>query len=29
MYDEVKDDNGIEYDKTVWNASFGVQYRFF
>jgi long-chain fatty acid transport protein len=29
MYDEVKDDNGIEYDKTVWNASIGVQYRFF
>ena len=23
MYDEVKDDNGIQYDKTVWNASFG------
>ncbi len=29
MYDEVEDDNGIEYDKTVWNASVGVQYRFF
>lgn len=29
MYDEVKDSQGIEYDKTVFNASVGVQYRFF
>lgn len=29
MYDEVKDDNGIEYDKSVWSTSVGVQYRFF
>jgi long-chain fatty acid transport protein len=29
MYDEVEDDNGIEYDKSVWSTSVGVQYRFF
>ncbi|MDZ7758868.1 MAG: outer membrane protein transport protein [Desulfovermiculus sp.] len=29
MYDEVKDDRGIEYDKTVWSVSAGIQYRFF
>jgi long-chain fatty acid transport protein len=29
MYDEVQDSQGIEYDKTVWNASLGVQYKFF
>ena len=29
MYDEVDDSNNIEYDKTVWNASLGIQYRFF
>lgn len=29
MYDEVKDSQGIEYDKDVWNVSVGIQYRFF
>ena len=29
MYEEVTDNSGIEYDKTVWNASVGIQYRFF
>lgn len=29
MYDGVEDDRGIEYDKTVWNLSAGVQYKFF
>ncbi|MFZ7125765.1 MAG: OmpP1/FadL family transporter [Desulfobacterales bacterium] len=29
MYDEVEDDRGIEYDKTVWSAAVGIQYRFF
>ncbi|MFO8032729.1 MAG: outer membrane protein transport protein [Desulfohalobiaceae bacterium] len=29
MYDDVKDDRGIEYDKTVTNVSLGFQYRFF
>ena len=29
MYDDVTDNNGIEYGKTVWNASLGIQYRFF
>ncbi len=29
MYDEVKDSRGIEYDKTIWNVSAGIQYRFF
>ena len=29
MYDDVTDSSGITYDKTVWNASAGIQYRFF
>ncbi len=29
MYDEVKDDRGIEYDKEVWSLAAGIQYRFF
>jgi long-chain fatty acid transport protein len=29
MYDEVEDDQGIEYDKTVWNVAIGLQYKFF
>jgi long-chain fatty acid transport protein len=29
MYEDVTDSNDIEYDKEVWNASVGVQYRFF
>lgn len=29
MYDEVTDNQGIEYDKTVYNASLGIQYKFF
>ena len=28
-YEGVEDDSGIEYDKTVWNVSAGIQYRFF
>jgi len=28
-YDEVTDDLGITYSKTVWNVSAGLQYRFF
>ncbi|MFO7876747.1 MAG: outer membrane protein transport protein [Desulfovermiculus sp.] len=29
MYDEVEDNRDIEYDKTVWSVSAGIQYRFF
>ncbi|MFP4049976.1 MAG: OmpP1/FadL family transporter, partial [Desulfovermiculus sp.] len=29
MYDEVKDERDIEYEKTVWSVSAGIQYRFF
>ena len=28
MYDGVEDSQGIEYDKTVWNLSLGLQYKF-
>ncbi len=28
-YEDVTDSSGINYDKNVWNASVGVQYRFF
>jgi long-chain fatty acid transport protein len=28
-YDSVTDSMGIQYEKSVWNASVGVQYRFF
>ncbi len=28
-YDDVTDSRGINYDKTVWSVSAGVQYRFF
>ena len=29
MYDDVTDSQNVKYAKTVWNASVGVQYRFF
>jgi long-subunit fatty acid transport protein len=29
LYDTIEDDNGIEYGKTVYNASIGIQYKFF
>ena len=28
-YDDVNDSQGINYDKTVWSVSAGIQYRFF
>jgi hypothetical protein len=28
MYDGVEDSQGREYDKTVWNVSLGLQYKF-